>query len=94
MYFQLKSTLYCFTKHTLNVMFGSMVTFISQSVFRSEIHKSNIFYFSKIIFNISTSKRFKNTKKTINFKQNKFKKNHKTRFQPRKQTTHLLMNSE
>jgi len=74
MYFQLKSTLYCFTKHTLNVMFGSMVTFISQSVFRSEIHENNIFYFLKIIFNTSTSKRFKNTKKTINFKQNKFKK--------------------
>jgi hypothetical protein len=45
MYFQLKSTLYCFTKHTLNVMFGSMVTFVSQSVFRLEIHENNIFYF-------------------------------------------------
>ena len=51
-----------------------MVTFVSQSVFHSEIHENNIFYFSKIIFNISTSKRLKNTKKTINFKQNKFKK--------------------
>jgi hypothetical protein len=36
-----------------------MVIVVSQSVFRSEIHENNIFYFLKIIFNISTSKQLK-----------------------------------
>jgi hypothetical protein len=39
-----------------------------QSVFYSEIHQNNIFYFKKIIFDISTSKGSENIKKNINLK--------------------------
>jgi hypothetical protein len=38
-----------------------MVVF--QSVFRAEMHQNDAFYFLKIIFEISTSKRFKTYKK-------------------------------
>jgi hypothetical protein len=41
-----------------------------QSTFHLKMHQDDVFYFFKIIFNISTSSRSKNTK---NFKQNKFK---------------------
>ena len=67
------------------MMFGSVIATVFQSAFRSEIHQNNIFFiFLKIIFDISTSKRFKNLKK-YNFKQKKsiF---WQIRFQPRSQT--------
>ena len=35
---------------------GSAVAVVFQSVFCAEIHPNNIFYFLKIIFDISTSK--------------------------------------
>jgi hypothetical protein len=44
-------------------MFGSMVAVTFQITFRAEIHANDVFfYFLKIIFNISTSKRFKKYK--------------------------------
>ena len=47
-------------------LFESMVAFVFQNTFRDEIHQNNFFYFFKIIFKISASKRFKTYKK-INF---------------------------
>jgi hypothetical protein len=44
-------------------MFGSVVMVVFQSVFRAEMHQNDAFYFLKIIFEISTSKRFKTYKK-------------------------------
>jgi hypothetical protein len=64
-------------------MLGSAVAF--QSAFRAEMHQNDVFfYFLKIIFEISTSKRSK-TKKKLNFCKKKliFLK---TRFAPRSQT--------
>jgi len=44
-------------------MFGSVVTVAFQITFRAEIHVNDVFfYFLKIIFDISTSKRFKKYK--------------------------------
>jgi len=43
-------------------VFGSVVTVDFQIAFRAEIHANDFFYFLKIIFNISTSKRFKKYK--------------------------------
>jgi hypothetical protein len=40
-------------------MFGSDVTIIFQIIFYVEMHFNNIFYFLKIIFDISISKRSK-----------------------------------
>jgi hypothetical protein len=48
-------------------VFESVVVVAFQSAFCSEMHQNNIFYFKKIIFNINTSKKFKN-KKNINSK--------------------------
>jgi len=50
-------------------MFGIVVMVTVQSVFRLEKHQNN---FLKIIFDISTSKRFKNIK-TNSFYTKKFK---------------------
>jgi hypothetical protein len=52
-------------------IFGIVVTGAVQSIFYLEIHQNNIFYFKKNIFDISTSKRYKNIKKS---KKSKFKK--------------------
>jgi len=57
-------------------VFGSIVAVVFQITFRTEIHVNNIFYFLKIIFNISTSKRSKKYKPYLiltkkNFKFNK-----------------------
>jgi hypothetical protein len=46
-------------------VFESVVVVAFQSVFHSEMHQNNIFYFKKIIFNISASKQFKNTKNIL-----------------------------
>jgi hypothetical protein len=43
-------------------VFGSVIAVAFQIAFRTEIHANDVFYFLKIIFNISTSKRFKKYK--------------------------------
>jgi AAA15 family ATPase/GTPase len=43
-------------------VFGSVVAGAFQIAFRAEIHANDFFYFLKIIFNISTSKRSKKYK--------------------------------
>jgi len=43
-------------------VFGSVVVVAFQIIFRAEIHANDFFYFLKIIFNISTSKRSKKYK--------------------------------
>jgi acyl carrier protein phosphodiesterase len=43
-------------------VFGSVVVVVFQIVFCAEIHASDFFYFLKIIFNISISKRSKKYK--------------------------------
>ena len=56
----------------INVFGQTVVTVTFQSAFHSEIYQNNIFfYFLKIIFDISTSKWSKNTKKNINLKPRK-----------------------
>jgi hypothetical protein len=49
-------------------MFGIVVAVVIQSVFRLKIYQNKKNNFLKIIFNISTSKRYENIKK-IYFKQ-------------------------
>jgi len=48
-------------------VFGSVIAVVFQNAFRSEMHQNNLFFlfFKKFIFDISTSKRFKNKKKII-----------------------------
>jgi len=48
-------------RHSTRV-FGSVVVVAFQIAFRAEIHVNDFFYFLKIIFNISTSKRSKKYK--------------------------------
>ena len=43
-------------------MFESMIAVVFQITFHVEIHVNDVFYFLKIIFNISTSKQFKTYK--------------------------------
>jgi len=43
-------------------VFGSVVAVAFQIAFCAEIHANDVFYFLKIIFDISTSKRFKKYK--------------------------------
>jgi hypothetical protein len=43
-------------------VFGSIVVVAFQISFRAEIHANDVFYFLKIIFDISTSKRSKRYK--------------------------------
>jgi hypothetical protein len=43
-------------------VFGSVVVITFQIAFRAEIHANDFFYFLKIIFDISTSKRSKKYK--------------------------------
>jgi hypothetical protein len=43
-------------------VFGSVVVVAFQIAFRAEIHANDFFYFLKIIFDISTSKRSKRYK--------------------------------
>jgi hypothetical protein len=51
-------------------LFISVVVIVFQSIFHLENYQNNIFfYFLEIIFDISASKKFKNTKKNINLKQ-------------------------
>jgi hypothetical protein len=55
-------------------VFGSVVAVAFQIAFRAEIHANDFFYFLKIIFNISTSKRSKKYKPhSILTKKKKFK---------------------
>jgi hypothetical protein len=48
-------------------MFKSVVAVVFQNIFYLEKYQNNIFK-KIIIFNISTSKQFKNTKKKLNLK--------------------------
>jgi hypothetical protein len=43
-------------------VFDSVVVVVFQIAFRAEIHANDVFYFLKIIFDISTSKRSKKYK--------------------------------
>jgi len=51
-------------------MFGSVVTVVFQSVFRSKIHQN--YFFKKNIFDIYTLKRLKNIEKKIKKKKSNF----------------------
>jgi len=61
-------------------VFESVADVVFQNTFNLEIYQNNFFYFLKIIFEISASKWFKNTKKILiwskekkfNFFQNHF----------------------
>jgi hypothetical protein len=64
-------------------MFGSVVTVVFQSVFRSKIHQN--YFKKKIIFDIYTLKRLKNIEKKLRKKKQIFGKQ-ETQFQPRSQT--------
>jgi hypothetical protein len=44
-------------------LFVNMAAVAFQSTFHSKIHQNNIFYYLKIIFDISILKLFKNSKK-------------------------------
>jgi hypothetical protein len=44
-------------------LFGNVVAVVFESAFRVEIHQNDFFYFLKIIFEISASKRCKTYKK-------------------------------
>jgi hypothetical protein len=56
---------------TTQGLFGIVVTVVIQNVFRLEIHQNDVFFcFFKIIFEISTSKRFKNIKRYFLTKKN------------------------
>jgi hypothetical protein len=45
-------------------LFGNVINVIFQYLFNLKMHQNNIFFnFKKFIFDISISKRFKNTKK-------------------------------
>jgi hypothetical protein len=46
-------------------MFKIIVVIAVQSIFRLEMYQDDVFLFFKIIFNISTLKWFKNTKKIL-----------------------------
>jgi hypothetical protein len=46
-------------------MFKIIAVIAVQSIFRLEMYQDDVFLFFKIIFNISTLKRFKNTKKIL-----------------------------
>jgi len=54
-------------------VFGSVVVVAFQIIFRAEIHANDFFYFLKIIFNISTSKRSKRYKPHSILAKKKFK---------------------
>ena len=46
-------------------LFGSVVAVAFQITFRAKMHQNDFFYFLKIIFDISTSKWFENTKNIL-----------------------------
>jgi hypothetical protein len=54
-------------------VFGSVVVVAFQIAFCAEIHANDFFYFLKIIFDISTSKRFKRYKPHLILTKKKFK---------------------
>jgi hypothetical protein len=55
-------------------VFGSVVMIVFQSIFYSEMYQNNIFYFLKIIFDISALKWSKNTKKILIWSKEKNQK--------------------
>jgi hypothetical protein len=68
-------------------VFGSVVVVAFQIAFCAEIHVNDFFYFLKIIFDISTSKRFKRykphlilTKKNLKFDQTQVQPYSQTRY--------------
>jgi len=54
-------------------VFGIMIAVAVQSVFRLEMHQNKFFLFFKIIFDINTSKQYKNIKKHFILSKNKSK---------------------
>ena len=73
----------------VKLVFGSVVVVTFQIAFRAEIHVNNFFYFLKIIFDISTSKRSKKYKPhSILAKKKKLKFDEK-QVQPQNQTAKL-----
>jgi hypothetical protein len=56
-------------------MFENEVAIVFQSVFRSKIHQSNSFLFFFKLFFTSTNQNDLKTRKNINLKQKKIKKN-------------------
>jgi len=69
-------------------VFGSVIVVAFQIAFRAEIHANDFFYFLKIIFDISTSKRSKKYKPhSILAKKKKKNSNfHKTQVETHYQT--------
>jgi len=57
----------CFLMHDILIygLFENVVTVAFQSVFHAEMHQNDVFYFLKIIFEISASKRSKTHQKII-----------------------------
>jgi hypothetical protein len=53
-------------------VFGSVVAGAFQIAFRAEMHANDVFYFLKIIFDISTSKRSKTYKLHLILAKKKF----------------------
>ena len=53
------------SSETIYGLFESVVVVAFQSVFHSEMHQNNIFFLKKNIFDINTSKLFKNAKKIL-----------------------------
>jgi hypothetical protein len=67
-------------------VFGSVVAVTFQIAFRAEIHANDFFYFLKIIFNISTSKRSKKYKPHSILAKKKKKKFNETQVKTHSQT--------
>ena len=61
------------TPRLFKSLIGSMIAVAFQITFRAEIHVNDFFYFLKIIFNISTSKRSKKYKPHSILTKKKFK---------------------
>jgi len=67
-------------------VFDSVVAGAFQITFRAKMHANDFFYFLKIIFNISKSKRSKTYKPYSILVKKKISKFLETRLQPRSQT--------
>jgi len=60
-------------KEKIYSVFGSVIVVVFQIVFSVKIHVNDFFYFLKIIFDISTSKRFKRYKLHLILTKKNFK---------------------
>jgi len=73
-------------------VFGSVVAVAFQIAFRTEIHANDFFYFLKIIFDISTSKRYKKYKPHSILAKKKFQNLTKRSYKHNaKQSLHILL---